>query len=146
MSSLNPARAKASWRLFGLDGGMHGTWEDDEERRPRVGECQKWELGLPSAKTPPTSSAPPTYPLLMVSNLGQEGLVTGAAGGQNRGVGLGRKGKPGKKGGGCDTASTSCVTWFCVPHRKGDGVGVDRAKTGSKGGDCDTANPRNNVQ
>ena len=70
---------------------MHGTWEDVEERRPRVGECEKWELGLPSAKTPPTSSAPPTYPLLMVSNLGQEGLVTGAAGGQNRGVVLGRK-------------------------------------------------------
>ena len=55
----------ASWRLFGLDGGMHGTWEDDEERRPRVGgECEKWEPeNLPSAKTSHLLLTPPTYPL-----------------------------------------------------------------------------------
>ena len=61
----SPARAKASWRLFGLDGGMHGTWEDYEEER-RVGEWQP--------HSPPISEhlplcllvTPPIYPLVMV--------------------------------------------------------------------------------
>ena len=44
---LSPARARASWRLFGLDGGMHGTWEAYHDERPRrvVGELDKPPIG-----------------------------------------------------------------------------------------------------
>ena len=61
----SPARAKASWRLFGLDGGMHGTWEDYIEERPRRGFV---EFGLPPpiSQNLPLLIEPPTIYTLPV--------------------------------------------------------------------------------
>ena len=75
---------------------MHGTWEDDEERRPRVGECEKWEPGLPSAKTPPTSSAPATHgsshlPPADGVESGAGGVGHRCGGGTEQGSGVGEK-------------------------------------------------------
>ena len=55
----SPSRAKASWRLFGLEGGMHGTWEEEE----RLGMLETiFTLGLPTLLSSSHLISPPATP------------------------------------------------------------------------------------